>query len=368
MRVGPAVIATADTAYPDREPRPDQLASSHQVRSSSRPCSHHAVSRVRDASPINTESGPILTIPYAHPLLRRYVRRLAQERQHLPRFLLSRLIWRTGLGPVLRLRIRLREGPVVRFDTSALAATLWLSQEEVLVQERVLLERRLSAGDVVVDVGANIGVLALVAGRRVGPQGRVIAVEPHPRTFAALARNVRENDMPWVECLCLACGTNPGVARLTDRVSDDQNSVVSHGTEATIEVPVQPIDHLLGAVESVALLKIDVEGFEKHVLQGAQRTLSITRAVYCECSRPLAAEHGYDADEIIGLLESAEFTVLDADTMTPVLRPWIRHGAGNLLALRDTTALDLGLRSWTGGEESGLPEVTANRPPRPSDV
>ena len=55
------------------------------------------------------------------------------------------------------------------------------------------IERTVKPGDIFYDIGANIGVYSILAGQRVGPQGRVIAFEPHAGNFAALSRNIEAN-------------------------------------------------------------------------------------------------------------------------------------------------------------------------------
>ena len=67
------------------------------------------------------------------------------------------------------------------------------------IQVQQALVRSVRAGDVVWDVGANIGYLALVAARIVGPAGRVVAIEPDAQCAAAIRRNAQLNDLAGVE-------------------------------------------------------------------------------------------------------------------------------------------------------------------------
>src|SRR5207249_2412898 len=55
------------------------------------------------------------------------------------------------------------------------------------------IDERLSPGDTFIDVGANIGYYSLLAARRVGPTGSVVAIEPSPKTFRALEANLAQN-------------------------------------------------------------------------------------------------------------------------------------------------------------------------------
>jgi FkbM family methyltransferase len=147
-------------------------------------------------------------------------------------------------------------------------------------EEDRLLASYLREGDCMVDVGANVGTLALTAAGRVGQAGIVYAFEGHPRVYRYLQENVALNGFANVRAFNLAIGDVDGTTQFSDLRSDDQNSIVRRGEGIT--VPMRPLD-ALGIIEPVIhLLKIDVEGYERFVLEGARELLARTLTVYFE--------------------------------------------------------------------------------------
>jgi len=144
------------------------------------------------------------------------------------------------------------------------------------------------AGGVVLDVGANEGSYALELAR-LAPSARIIAFEPHPRTFARLAaRLAGQPDAGRVETLNLALGDAPGTLELHDfaaaegstQASLSRDAVALYG-EGTVAHPVEvtTLDRFLEArgIERVAFLKVDTEGFDLRVLHGAQKAIAERR-------------------------------------------------------------------------------------------
>jgi FkbM family methyltransferase len=128
--------------------------------------------------------------------------------------------------------------------------------------------RFLKPGDMVIDVGANIGLYSLLAASKTG-SGRVVALEPHPVAAERLRENVGLNGLRNVEVRAEAAGAETGSAQLTTNL-DTVNHIVPDGAVAgTISVPVLTLDSLVGSGEQVALVKLDAEGFESEVLAGA---------------------------------------------------------------------------------------------------
>lgn len=135
------------------------------------------------------------------------------------------------------------------------------------------LARTVRRGWHCVDVGASVGALTLLFGDLVGPDGSVTAIEPAPRNLELLARNVRSAACP-VRVIAAACGSSAGTVDLSLTESSDSNSLFQHPLAPSIgieRVEMVVIDDLVTRVD---LLKIDTEGAELDVLEGARRTLA----------------------------------------------------------------------------------------------
>ncbi|MFL1463418.1 FkbM family methyltransferase [Roseococcus sp. DSY-14] len=141
------------------------------------------------------------------------------------------------------------------------------------------------AEGVVLDVGANVGGYARFV-RELAPRARLIAFEPHPRTFAAL-RAVAERD--GFEAIHAAMSDAPGTTTLYDfpdndgstQASLDPNVIFLHGGQQPVAHPVEclTLDGFAEArgIERIHLLKIDTEGFDLNVMRGARRLLAERR-------------------------------------------------------------------------------------------
>lgn len=234
--------------------------------------------------------------------------RLRKLREHPRpgRFILGRILWRSGLS-----RLFVREMPRgfrVRFYPTSISAALW-SDPSSRTEDEDFVWTVLRPGDRYIDAGANIGQLALAASRRVGPQGEVIAIEAHPEIHGYLEGNVELNRARNIKTLNYALGADRGEVAMTSRRSDDQNFVTGEGE---LRVPMRTLDELV-AIRPTRLLKIDVEGCELPVLQGAAAVLEETELVYCELSTGNCRRFGYEPVEVEQLLLQNGFVFVRAD-------------------------------------------------------
>jgi FkbM family methyltransferase len=190
---------------------------------------------------------------------------------------------RGAFRPMLsRLLNLLRAGPVdvqyqgaaFRFYHQASATERGaLLNPDYNVEELDFLRAHTPAGGVFVDVGANAGTYALPLARHVGPNGRVIAVEPHPVMVARLAFNQAASGGGNVALVAAAAGDVDGELMIE---TDHENYGASHvypdasARSDAIRVPAMRLLRILQDqdVAKVDSLKIDVEGYEDRVLVG----------------------------------------------------------------------------------------------------
>ncbi len=161
---------------------------------------------------------------------------------------------------------------------------LWL-QGERFIRERTLLSRVVRHGMTVIDVGANIGYYALMFRSFVGESGQVICLEPDPTNLHELLTNVSENALEGnITVMPVAAGDQDGVASF-------QPGLNSHVTpDGTSHVSVTKIDSL--TMSKVDFIKIDVEGYEGAVLDGAKKTIEQFRpALFLELHPNLLTRH-----------------------------------------------------------------------------
>jgi FkbM family methyltransferase len=161
-----------------------------------------------------------------------------------------------------------------------------------------------------IDVGAYVGFYSLLAGHA-NPEGRVLALEPHPQAFERLTRNVSINSVRNVECVNAAADDVEGAGELfsvpTALPTSSSLAQAFMAPYSPNRIPVKRVtlDGLLAekGVGCVGLVKIDTETTEADVLRGMSRTIARDRpAILCEVlpSAPvgaieeLLAPHGYD--------------------------------------------------------------------------
>jgi FkbM family methyltransferase len=145
-----------------------------------------------------------------------------------------------------------------------------------------LLESHLAPGGVVIDVGANIGYMTLIAARAVGPTGTVIAIEPHPDNVALLRDNLARNGMAKrVRVVSAAAWDAPGtvdLAECEDNTGDHRVETLTN-ERSVLQVEAVTLDDVVPDSLHVDLIKLDTQGTEHHVLEGAQTVLARDRPI-----------------------------------------------------------------------------------------
>jgi FkbM family methyltransferase len=175
------------------------------------------------------------------------------------------------------------------------------------------------AGDVVWDIGANVGHYTELFAKRAGQNGRVIAFEPSPEnamTLRSLAKTV-----PSVVVMEMALGNTDGRTYLlvgTDRLGATSTIGNNTANKPSTEVEIRAGDSIVetNPIYEPNIVKIDVEGHEISVLKGMLRTLSSARAraVFVELHFGLLKARALSPSDAVTLLTSAGYEIrwLDA--------------------------------------------------------
>ena len=158
-------------------------------------------------------------------------------------------------------------------------------QGDVYEKETVyVMSKLLKKGDVVVDVGAHIGILTMFSSVLVGDSGKVFSFEPEAENFSLLCKNIAKNGINNVKCINLALGNKNGKSKLYfNRDNDGGHALwdvgkhpfnnISRENPKTVDIQVSTLDHVFESlnIDAPRLLKIDAEGLEYEILKGGKK-------------------------------------------------------------------------------------------------
>jgi FkbM family methyltransferase len=200
-----------------------------------------------------------------------------------------------------------------------------------LEEEMFYLQRLVATGNIAIDVGANVGIYTGWLSRLVGPSGRVLAFEPYPPVLEKLVTNVKRMRATNVVISGAAVGNQSGRTELElpkgrrGRVNDpyvhikDIQTLGGRTLLTTIDSAVEE-EHL----NQVNLMKVDVEGYERFVIEGARDTIRRFRPVILiEIFDGWAGRYGSSYREVDALLADRGYSgyLLDHGQLSPVAEP-----------------------------------------------
>lgn len=146
--------------------------------------------------------------------------------------------------------------------------------------ESELLIKNIKKGDIVIDVGANIGYYTLLFAKKVGENGKVYAFEPDPVSFAILKKNIKDNKFKNVEAFNMALSDKQEDLSLfiSDENLGDHRLYDDHKIErkkTTVKTKTLDLFFTDKEIEKtkISLIKIDTQGYEPFVIKGAQELI-----------------------------------------------------------------------------------------------
>lgn len=237
--------------------------------------------------------------------------------------------WETVSAAQDTLQIPLQQDVKIEMPTnSELTRLLYMNSFEHA--ERVFINRFLNSGDVFLDVGANVGLFSLIAGRIVGPQGKVYAFEPCHETVRLLRNNIQLNQLENIDLIEKAVTERTGEFTLytAENGHDAWNTLASGDASAGAKAETIHgirLDEFVNAnkLDKIAMIKIDVEGWENNVLVGGYDTLSRPDApvLQVEFTDDAAIAAGTSCDSLYNTLVALGYALYEYDPECNALIP-----------------------------------------------
>ena len=195
----------------------------------------------------------------------------------------------------------------------------WLGSYEY--EQRLIFERYVGAGDVVFDVGANVGFYTLVSSALVGSTGQVVAFEPLPRNLYFLRAHLSMNHIDNVTVIDKAVADQTGIVKFKRHESRSMGRISDEGDTSVGAVC---LDELIqkSVLPSPCCIKMDVEGGEYRALTGIREFLSHShpviflsthgRGIHADCCR-LLRQCKFDLIPLDGMEIGASSSILAVD-------------------------------------------------------
>jgi len=206
----------------------------------------------------------------------------------------------------------------------------------------------LNPGETFIDVGANFGIYSYLAARKVGACGRVFAIEPTPSMCSILRENAQANFLGNLDVIQAAFGERSGTSLLNLHADSGRSSLRDMRSEVVgrIQVAVQTLDASIPDRQSVAMIKMDVEGYEPHVLAGGRQRIQRDHPVILFENNPGALnEAGSSTDALCGMLAEFGYSIYHYAGARTLVKT-TPAGFGNFVALHGSS-LSERFGTWT---------------------
>lgn len=184
---------------------------------------------------------------------------------------------------------------------------------KIVAKWEPISEIQTKTGQIIIDVGSNVGYYTLKFAKDVGKTGKIISVEPDPDTFYILKKNCKLNNFTNVELYNFAIGDHSGIEKLFKSKTHSGKSSLSSNSDKSndfVTVELVTLDELLeDKFPNIDWLKIDVEGSELGVIKGCPNILSKTKKILLEIHEEVLKKQNEKPEEIIKILTDSGFKI-----------------------------------------------------------
>jgi len=187
----------------------------------------------------------------------------------------------------------------------------WYSSKTDPSPEMTFVGRELvRPGAIVIECGAHHGAQSILLSRWVGTRGKVVAIEPIPENLSILRKNIAINNLTNVLVVEKAVGSSRGHLSM----ARSSNGSVRAGGNRTISVESTTLDAVAEELKIMpTFLKIDVEGYEYHVLEGSRSILATTPTVFVEVHTLTLPRYGNKFEDLWKFIDPAKYDIFIQD-------------------------------------------------------
>jgi len=174
-----------------------------------------------------------------------------------------------------------------------------------------LLSQVLKPGEIVLDIGSNIGYYAILEAKQVGPKGKIYCLEPVPENYRLLKQNIKLNGLTNIETFQIAAGdkTEKKIMYVPKRYNWS-SFIKPAGLKTVKQVPVQvvTIDDFLSDKPLPTFIRMDVEGYELKILYGMKNLLTSSQPlkIFMELHPSLL---GDETKKLLNLIRQSGFHI-----------------------------------------------------------
>ena len=260
--------------------------------------------------------------------------RTAQQQDKPFKFIISKLLLRLKISQYFSFK---HQHHYLKFYPSYLSRILWVDPQHGHSGTEVenFVWKYLKNNDTFVDIGANIGTVTLEASKKIGDKGKIFSFEPNFKTYKFLEGNIKHNNCKNIKTYNLALGEKSSEQYFSNDFADESNSIQQDKNGILIKM--KTVDEIIPNDLKINLMKIDVLGYEKFVLLGAEKTLKNTDCVHFPAIEDYYKKYGYTYKDVFSILKNYKFLIYQilSDNTVKLLDDDYHPKIGDYIAIKN---------------------------------